>query len=253
MLVIISPAKTQNFTSSKVKDFSTCSLLEGSIILIEELKKLSENQIAQLMLISPKLAKLNAERFQNFKIPFNLNNAKQAILAFKGDVYSGIDVNNYSTHDFNFANDHLRIISGLYGVLRPLDLIQPYRLEMKTKLKNIYGDNLYKFWGNKITSIINESLTHISSDILLNLASQEYFSAIDIKHIQAKIITVNFKEHKNGSYKIIAIHAKRARGLMADFVIKNKITKISELYKFNLENYKFNEVLSNDSVITFTR
>jgi cytoplasmic iron level regulating protein YaaA (DUF328/UPF0246 family) len=253
MLIIISPAKTQDFSPSKVKEFSSPALLGQSLLLVKELREYDASQISKLMDISESIAKLNVLRYKNFSPPFNLENAKQALLAFKGDVYTGIEADNYNKLDYDFASQHLRILSGLYGLLKPLDLIQAYRLEMKTKLANLRGRDLYHFWGDLITDGLNLALKEAKSDILLNLASVEYFSAIRPSKLKAKIITANFKEYKNGKYSIVAIHAKRARGLMANYIIKNKITAIDKLKNFTEAGYSFNKELSRDSELIFTR
>jgi len=250
MLIVISPSKTQDFTNQvRHAEYTIPVLLDESAQLIEALRKLTTIELSKLMDISPKLAEVNFYRYQQFSTGFNLNNARQAIFAFKGDVYTDIDITHYNKTDFDFADKHLRILSGLYGLVRPLDLIQPYRLEMKTKLKNQHGDNLYKFWGNKITDLLNNA----SSEILINLASQEYFAAINPVKLKAKIVTISFKEQKGNNYQIVAIHAKRARGMMTNFIIKNKIHNVKELAQFNEKKYSFNKELSTESELVFTR
>ncbi|MTI30844.1 peroxide stress protein YaaA, partial [Xanthovirga aplysinae] len=232
---------------------STPELLEESKILVKELKGKSEAEIAQLMNLSEKLATLNFERFQEFHFPFSIENAKQALLAFKGDVYTGFDLDNYSEEDFHFAQDHIRILSGLYGLLKPMDLIQPYRLEMKTPLTNPRGKDLYKFWGNRITNLLNQQLEEQKEKILVNLASNEYFKAIDTKSINGRIITPIFKENKNGHYKVIGLFAKKARGAMADYIIKNQMEEVEYLKAFTEGGYIFNEELSKTNEWVFTR
>ncbi len=249
MILVISPSKTQNFDNSNFKKYSLADNLDKTKELLNILKKLSANDIAKLMNVSDKLALLNYERYQKFTKNFDLNNSKQALFAFKGDVYSGIDIDSYTEDDFEFAQNNIRILSGLYGVLRPLDLIQAYRLEMGTKLKNKVGDNLYKFWGNNISKTINKYET----DTLINLASAEYFKAIDKESLNADIINISFKENKNGKYKTIGIYAKKARGLMVDFVIKNKITNSDKLKTFANANYKFSSDMSNTNNLVFIR
>jgi hypothetical protein len=201
------------------------------------------------MSISDKLSKLNFDRFQTFSTPFTLTNAKQALLAFKGDVYNGIDAPNLSSQDLDFAQSCVRMLSGLYGVIRPLDLIQPYRLEMGTRLENDKGKNLYEFWGDQISQILNED----ESSVIINLASNEYFKGIDKKSLNAKIINIAFKEFKGDTYKIIGIYAKRARGLMVNYMIKNRITKSDDLKNFNVEDYKFRQNMSDELTWVFTR
>lgn len=254
MLAIISPAKTQDFTDQKFIDtYSDPEFLKESEKLIKELKKKSATSISKLMEVSSNIAELNYERYQNFETPFTPENAKQALLAFKGDVYTDIDVDNFTKKEFEFAQDHLRILSGLYGILKPLDLIQPYRLEMKIKLKNSRGKNLYEFWGDRITKVINTDLEKSKNPCLINLASQEYFKVIDTKKIKGEIITPTFKEHKNGEYKIIAIYAKRARGMMANFIIKNKLKNVEKLKTFGEAGYEYSERLSTEKEWVFIR
>ncbi len=201
------------------------------------------------MSISEKLSALNFERFQKFKLPFTLENAKQAILAFKGDVYNGIDAPSLSTEDLNFAQDKIRMLSGLYGVIRPLDLIQPYRLEMGTKLSNAKGKDLYDYWGADISNVLNDD----ESELIINLASNEYFKAIDKKSLNAKILDIVFKEKKGDSYKVIGIYAKRARGLMVNFIIRNRLNNPEALQDFSDEGYRFDKDLSNDSTWVYLR
>ena len=249
MLAVISPSKTQDFSSSNVDVFTKTRQIEQSQILIDLLKTKTQSEIASLMSISDKLSKLNFDRFQTFSTPFTLTNAKQALLAFKGDVYNGIDAPNLSSQDLDFAQSCVRMLSGLYGVIRPLDLIQPYRLEMGTRLENDKGKNLYKFWSDKISQILNED----ESSVIINLASNEYFKGIDKKSLNAKIINIAFKELKGDTYKIIGIYAKRARGLMVNYMIKNRITKSDDLKNFNVEDYKFRQNMSDELTWVFTR
>lgn len=253
MTIIISPAKTQDFSAHNATNiFSEPAFLKESLKLVKELKKQSPQQIASLMSVSNNIAELNYSRFKSFKTPFTPDNAKQALLAFKGDVYTDIDVDNYSQEDFEFAQQHLRILSGLYGLLKPLDLIQPYRLEMKIKLTNPRGKDLYEFWGDRITKALN-TLMDKSNSTLINLASAEYFKAVNTKLLKGRIITPIFKEHKDGEYKIIAFYAKRARGLMTDFIIKNKIEAPETLKTFQEGGYEYSEPLSNDQEWVFIR
>lgn len=248
MIAIISPSKTQDFVMVKSKNSTIPQQLKYSQQLINILKTKNINEITKLMKISEKLGILNLQRFKNFKLPFNQNNAKAALFAFKGDVYNGIDVNSFNDKDIEFANKSVRILSGLYGILKPLDLIQPYRLEMSTKLAIGKHKNLYQFWGHKLSSQLNAD-----KEIIINLASNEYFKAIDKQYLNAKIINIVFKENKNNSYKIIGIYAKRARGLMINYMVKNKIKKPLDLQKFNLDKYSFNKMLSSESSWIFTR
>ena len=249
MLAVISPSKTQDFEPAQIDVFTQTRQIEQSQVLVDLLKGKTQDDIASLMSISDKLSKLNFDRFQTFSTPFTLSNAKQALLAFKGDVYNGIDAQSLSLDDFEFAQGHLRMLSGLYGVIRPLDLIQPYRLEMGTKLKNSQGKNLYEFWGDQISQVLNED----ESEVIINLASNEYFKGIDKKSINAKIVNIAFKELKNDTYKIIGIYAKRARGLMVNYMIKNRLTDPELLKGFNVEGYQFRQTMSDDLTWVFTR
>ncbi len=243
MIILLSPSKTLDLSEQdKIKTFSTPSLLNYSKELISEFKKYSKEDIAKLMKISDKIAELNYNRFQNFKFPLTLDNSKQALLAFKGDVYKDIDVDNYSNNDVNFAQKHVRILSGLYGVLKPLDLIQPYRLEMHLKTK---------FWKDKVTNYFLKNVD--KNEVIINLASQEYFNSVDTNKIPNRIIKIIFKELKGKDYKIIAIYAKRARGTMTNYIIKNKIENIEKLKKFNLDGYKFDDNMSRKNGFIFVR
>ena len=249
MLAIISPSKTQDFSSCHVKTFSKARQLTQTQELVDILKDKTQAQISKLMMLSANLSKLNFDRFQTFKTPFSLDNSKQALLAFKGDVYNGIDALSLSLEDLDFAQNNVRMISGLYGVLRPLDLIQPYRLEMSTKLSNKNGSNLYDYWGNKISKVLNND----EQDLIINLASNEYFKSIDKKILKAQILDIVFKEKKNDTYKVIGIYAKRARGLMVNYIIRNRITDPKSLKNFSDENYHYDEVLSSDSSWVYIR
>lgn len=254
MLTILSPSKTQDFASNGLPDLhSQPALLQQSEMLVEELQKQSAEDISKLMEVSDKIANLNWERFQQFNTPFSPENAKQALFAFKGDVYTGIDIKSYRQEDLVFAQNHLRILSGLYGLLRPLDLIQPYRLEMKIKLQNPRGKDLYTFWGNRLTEALNKSLAEQENEVLVNLASNEYFKAIKKKELKAGIVTPVFREFKNGKYSTIAIFAKKARGLMTDFIIKNKIDQPEKLKTFNQEGYEYSEMHSKANEWVFIR
>ena len=249
MLAIISPSKTQDFSQCDIDIFSQTRQIESSNELIGILKNKSKSQIAKLMSISEKLSELNFDRFQNFQLPFTLKNAKQAILAFKGDVYNGINAPELSHEDLEFAQGKVRMLSGLYGVIRPLDLIQPYRLEMGTKLSNAKGGDLYDYWGSDISSVLNED----EPDLIVNLASNEYSKAIDKKTLNADILDIIFKEKKGDNYKVIGIYAKRARGLMVNYIIRNRLDKPEELKDFTDEGYRFDKGLSNDSSWVFLR
>ena len=254
MLIIISPAKTLDFTTPAQTDRSTQpELLDESQVLIERARQLSIFDIADLMKVSIKLAELNFERFEKWQRPFTSANAKQALLAFKGDVYTGLGADDFSKADLDFAQGHLRILSGLYGLLRPLDLMQPYRLEIGRSLSNPRGKNLYEFWGDKITDAINRQLRREKEAVLINLASNEYFKSVKPKKLTGRLITPNFKELKNESYKVIGVHAKKARGMMSRFIIKNHLTDVEDLKSFTNMGYHFNPELSNDTDWIFTR
>lgn len=222
---------------------------EESLSLIKDLRKLTTTNIQNLMKVSSKIAELNADRFLEWNLPFNETNAKAAIYAFKGDVYTGLDAESLSKDDIDFAQEHLSILSGLYGLLRPLDLMQAYRLEMGTKFANTGGKNLYEFWGNKITEEINKK----EKEYIINLASNEYFKAVNKKILKAEIITPVFKDEKNGTLKVISFYAKKARGLMTRFIIQNRMINVEEIKNFNLGGYAFSENLSTDKEWVFTR
>lgn len=254
MLITISPAKTLDFESPlATTQFTQPELLKYSQQLIEECRKLSSSDIASLMKISDKLAGLNAARFGEWQPNFTPENARQAILAFKGDVYTGMQAELFSEDDFQFAQQHLRMLSGLYGVLRPLDLMQPYRLEMGIKLKNKKGSDLYQFWGNTITETLNKALEEQGDNILVNLASDEYFKSVNPKKLNAEIIKPVFLDEKNGKYKVISFYAKKARGLMSRFIIQEKLTDKTQLKAFDLEGYQFNSAESEGNTFVFKR
>ena len=254
MLITISPAKTLDFESPlATTQFTQPELLKYSQQLIEECRKLSSSDIASLMKISDKLAGLNAARFGEWQPNFTPENARQAILAFKGDVYTGMQAELFSEDDFQFAQQHLRMLSGLYGVLRPLDLMQPYRLEMGIKLKNKKGSDLYQFWGNTITEALNKALEEQGDNVLINLASDEYFKSVNPKKLNADIIKPVFLDEKNGKYKVISFYAKKARGLMSRFIIQEKLTNKAQLKEFDLEGYQFNSAESEGNTLVFKR
>ena len=240
MLLVISPAKTLDFdTPANTAIASKPKMLKDSAMLIDRMREFAPDDLVNLMGVSQKIAELNTQRFMNWQMPFTKKNAKQALLAFKGDVYTGLNAETFTEDDFEFAQQHLRILSGLYGVLRPLDLIQPYRLEMGTKLANEKGKNLYEFWDKKPTQALNKQLTSLDSSTVINLASNEYFNAVDKSVLKANIITPVFKDYKNGKYKIISFYAKKARGLMSAYIIKNKLQEPSQIKKFNVDGYYF--------------
>ena len=254
MLIVISPAKTLDFeTPASVSKYTQSAHLASSEKLIDVLTTQSPDNIEKLMKISPKLAELNVERYHQWSRPFKPSNAKQAILAFKGDVYGGMQAEKFTSQEIEYAQDHLRVLSGLYGVLRPLDLIQPYRLEMGIKLANPGGDNLYQFWGDTITKAINKQLKAIDSEILLNLASNEYFKSIQPKEVKAEVVAPVFKDWKNGEYKLISFFAKKARGSMSAWVIKNQIEDIASLKKFHSDGYRYSAKESTPQKPVFLR
>ncbi|MCG7877141.1 MAG: peroxide stress protein YaaA [Candidatus Thiodiazotropha taylori] len=254
MLITISPAKTLDCESPPVTTIHTKpAFLKQSRSLINNLRNYSAMDLAELMKLSMKLSELNFDRYHDWKTPFTLKNAKQAALAMKGDVYGGLDAETLDKEGFKFAQRHLRILSGLYGVLRPLDLMQPYRLEMGTKLPNERGKDLYAFWGEQITQAINKDLKAQGDDILINLASNEYFKSIKPKLIQGRIITPHFKEKKSGAYRMIGVFAKRARGLMSRYIIDNRLQDPREIEGFDWDGYRFNKRLSKEDQWVFTR
>lgn len=254
MLILISPAKSLDFeTPSSIQNYSEARFLKESNTLIKQLRKFSTDEISDFMGISPKLAQLNFERFVNWQLPFNMENAKQAILAFKGDVYTGLDAISLTEAELQTAQTDLRILSGLYGILKPLDLIQAYRLEMGKKLQTTKGKNLYEYWGDKITHEINSTLKEKEDKHIINLASNEYFKSVNKKKLKAEIITPVFKDLKNGHYKVISFFAKKARGLMTRFIIQNQITNPEHLKAFNSDGYVFNPHLSKNQELVFTR
>ncbi|MDR2060137.1 MAG: peroxide stress protein YaaA [Acinetobacter sp.] len=254
MLALISPAKTLDYTTALPTDtYTQPHLLEQSQQLIDVCRKLSASEIASLMTVSEKIATLNVERFRDWNADFDFSNARQALFAFKGDVYTGLDAYHLNDQDIDFAQQHLRILSGLYGLLRPLDLMMPYRLEMGTKLKNSRGHNLYEFWGSIITDQINQDLAEIDAKVLVNLASDEYYKSVNEKKIQAEIIKPVFLDQKNGKYKVISFYAKKARGLMARYLIENKLSQVEQLKAFDSEGYYFDAESSSDKELVFKR
>ncbi len=252
MKIVISPAKSLNFESkAPTQEFSQPKFLNEADRLNKILKKKSARSLSKLMSISPALGQLNYERNQNWKIPFDLNNAKQAVYAFSGEVYRGLDVNSLPMEDLGFLQENLRILSGQYGILKPLDLMQPYRLEMGTKLKVGVKPNLYKFWGDQITKALNSELEE--GELFVNLASNEYFKVLQPKDLKVPVITPVFKDYKNGEYKIIMTFAKLARGLMLRYIVDHKVTTLEGLKGFNYNGYGFDENLSTDTELVFTR
>jgi cytoplasmic iron level regulating protein YaaA (DUF328/UPF0246 family) len=251
MIVILSPSKTQDFENPNRTEIHTQpEFLLDTKELLEELQKKEIDELQEIMQVSERLAFLNYNRFQDIQFPFNAEYDRQAIVAFRGDVYEGLDSDTLTDEELHFAQSHLRIISGFYGVLRPFDLIQPYRLEMKTPLKTARGKNLYEFWGRFLTDYFN---TRYMDNIIINLASQEYSKAIINRHFKLRAITPFFKEEQDGELKTVAIYAKKARGAMARYIIRNKIKQPSKLKLFEGEGYKFNAELSSDIEWVFTR
>lgn len=254
MLAIISPAKTLDFESAVPKfDFSQPHLTDYSQQLIEVCRQLSPAQIASLMSISDKLAGLNFARFAEWQKEHNEQNARAAIYAFKGDVYTGLEVESLSEQDVLFAQQHLRMLSGLYGLLKPLDLMQAYRLEMGTKLANPKGKDLYAFWGNVITEQLQQALDQQGDDVLVNLASDEYYKSVKATHLKANIIKPVFLDNKNGRYKVISFYAKKARGLMCRFMIQNRLSAVEQLKEFDLGGYWFDATSSTATEFVFKR
>lgn len=254
MIIVISPAKTLDFDiKNENLPMSKPRFLDKSQEIINEIKKYDSFSLEKLMKISSKLAKLNEERFDRWTK--ELDNAKQCLLAFKGDVYRGMDVMSLSDPELFYANEHLRILSGLYGVLRPLDGINEYRLEMGTKLNVNNNKDLYEFWDKDLEESLLNELSNHKNKILINLASNEYFKAVEglKENNEIKVVTPIFKEYREDKYKIIAINAKRARGLMTRYIIQNEIEDISKIKKFNLDGYEFNEEMSSDTEYVFTR
>ena len=254
MLILISPAKTLDYQSElATKRHTQPQLLKYSEQLIAEARKLSAPQIGKLMSISDKLADLNATRFHDWQPKFTPDNARQAILAFKGDVYTGLQAETFSPAQFDFAQQHLRILSGLYGVLRPLDLMQPYRLEMGIRLENPKGKDLYHFWGDIITETLNKALKEQGDEVVINLASDEYFKSVQPKKLNGTLIKPVFLDEKNGKFKVISFYAKKARGLMSRYIIENQLSEVEQLKKFDSEGYFFDEEASTAGELVFKR
>ncbi|MEJ5178448.1 peroxide stress protein YaaA [Erwinia sp. MYb416] len=254
MLMVISPAKTLDFESPLATTrYTQPMLLDESQKLIAVARQLSPADISSLMHISDKLAVLNAERFNDWQPDFTPDNARQAILAFKGDVYTGLQAETFSEAAFDFAQQHLRMLSGLYGLLRPLDLMQAYRLEMGIKLANPVGKDLYSFWGDKLTHALNAALAEQGDSVLINLASDEYFKAVKPKLLNAEIVKPVFLDEKNGKFKVISFYAKKARGLMSRYIIENELTQPEQLKKFDVDGYAFDADASKGNELVFKR
>lgn len=253
MKIILSPAKSLDFENAKVfdKEVSTPSFIDESQYLVNKLKKYSPNKIKSLMNVSDAISKLNYDRFQKWTYPFS-EDARQALFVFTGEAYRGLDANSLSEEEVLRANEKLRILSGLYGILKPLDLILPYRLEMGTSMKvTSKKTNLYKFWSDMLSKHLSKDMAE--DEVLVNLASNEYSKVLGLKHFDRKVVTCSFKEEKNGEYKAIMTFAKRARGLMTRFIIQENINEVEHLKAFDLEDYSFNSDLSSDEEFVFTR
>ncbi|WP_394129747.1 peroxide stress protein YaaA [Shewanella maritima] len=254
MLVLVSPAKTLDYENpAPTTQFTQPTMLEQSQSLIEICRELTPADVASLMKVSDKIAALNVARFGDWQPEFTLDNAKQAIYAFKGDVYTGFDAESMTSVQQASAQAHLRILSGLYGLLKPLDLMMPYRLEMGTKLANSGGANLYAFWGESITHEVNKALSQQGDDIIVNLASNEYFKAVKPKSLQGQLVTPVFKDCKKGQYKVISFFAKKARGLMARYIIDNQLTALEQLQAFDLDGYYYSAEQSTANSPVFLR
>lgn len=254
MIIVISPAKSlYERCPIDFEKYTEVDFLPEAEKIVSILKKKKPAQLARLMDISPKLAELNFQRFQAWSLPFTPENSWQAVLMFNGDVYQGLKAETFTDTEFGIAQQKLRILSGVYGLLKPLDLIQPYRLEMGTNLPVARKKNLYDFWKVKITTKINQELAQTDQKLLINLASNEYFSALDTRKLNARVITPSFKENKDGKYQIVSFFAKKARGLMSRFIIQNNISDPEEMKAFDLEGYYFNNQLSGENDWVFTR
>lgn len=252
MKIVISPAKSLNYeTEVPTNEFTDAAFLKQATTIQKTLKKKKPKQLMELMDISEKLAELNWQRNQEWSLPFSLENARQAVFAFDGDVYSGLDVYTLPSEKLDVLQDKLRILSGLYGLLKPLDLMQAYRLEMGTSIKIGTKKNLYEFWKKTITDTLNKELQ--KDELFINLASNEYFSAVDVKKLKVPVITPEFKDYKDGQLKMISFFAKKARGLMVRYIIDNNVETLEELKNFNYEGYAFDANLSSDKKLVFTR
>ncbi len=254
MFIVISPAKTLDYQSPLATQVATQpEFIAKSAELVKVCRDFTPADIARLMKVSDKIASLNAVRFEQWSEQATPDNARQALLAFKGDVYTGLDADSFDEQDFEFAQQHLRILSGLYGLLKPLDLMQAYRLEMGTKLATERGTNLYQFWGERITDKLKQHMTEQKSDVLINLASNEYFKAVHPNRLNVPVVTPIFKNYKNGQYKVISFWAKKARGLMARYIIQNRLTQVEQLKQFDVDGYYFVEAESNEFELVFKR
>ena len=254
MMIVVSPAKTLDYeTPLPTEQFSQPMLTDQSEILIERCRELTPMDISKLMKVSDKIAGLNVARFSEWQANFTPENSRPALFAFKGDVYSGLDAYSLTTEQIDWGQQHFRMLSGLYGLLRPLDLMQPYRLEMGTRLSNERGSNLYQFWGDIITDTLREALDQQGDNILINLASNEYFKSVNTKRLGAKMITPVFKDCKKGQYKVISFYAKKARGMMSRYIVENQLTDIDQLKEFDIAGYYFVPAESNETEFIFKR
>lgn len=255
MIFLLSPAKKLDYESRLASDVPATQpqFVDEALELIEVLRQKSPQEIARLMKLSDKLAALNVARYEAFAPEFSAANARQAILAFHGDVYQGLDAASLSLEDLLWAQEHVRVLSGLYGLLRPLDWMQPYRLEMGTRLAHGRNKNLYEFWGRKIAAVLNDQLQSAPEPVVVNLASQEYFKSVDLKALKARVIECVFEDEKAGQYKIISFYAKRARGLMTRFAVQNRIDKPEGLQAFDLGGYAFFAPASEVDRLVFRR
>jgi uncharacterized protein len=254
LLTVISPAKTLDFeTPPRTRRSTEPQFLARAAELVEDARALSADEISELMSVSATIAELNHRRFIDWSLPFTRQNAKQSLLAFRGDVYGGLQAETLSAAQLDFAQQHLRIISGLYGLLRPLDLMQPYRLEMGLAFANRGGRNLYEYWGNSITAALNAQLRKSGTNVLVNLASNEYFRAVHAGALDAEVVTPVFKDLKGGQHKVISFFAKRARGQMARFIIDHELNEPEGLKKFKTDGYRYNKAQSSARELVFTR
>lgn len=253
MIAIVSPAKTLDFETENMHKHTLPRFQNEALELIDVLKRKSESDISELMSISDKLATLNVERYHSFTKKKDPAQSKQAVFAFQGDVYQGLQAADFSEKELEFAQNHFRILSGLYGLLRPLDLIQPYRLEMGTKLKVNDSNNLYEFWEDKIVSQLNKDLKSQGDKIVVNLASNEYFKSVDKKKLKANVIDVDFLDFTSEKYKIVSFYAKKARGMMSHYIIKNQLKDVEHLRGFDYDGYIYDDNVSNDQKLVFKR
>ncbi|CAM4379094.1 peroxide stress protein YaaA [Bordetella tumbae] len=254
MLFLLSPAKKLDYdTPVHIEQHTQPLFVNQAAGLIKVLKKLSASEVSDLMSLSPALAELNVSRYGAWTTKFTQHNSRQAVLAFNGDVYEGLQAESLSAARLEWAQEHVAILSGLYGVLRPLDLMQPYRLEMGTRLVTPKGKNLYEYWGSTIADYLNERLATQKTPIIVNLASEEYFKSVDLKVLKARVVQCVFQDWKNGAWKVISFHAKRARGLMARYAIEHKVSKPEGLQKFDVEGYAYDAAASSADKLVFRR